>query len=889
MANVPMWRRYLRFWRPDVEADVDDELRFHFEQREADLRARGVSPNDMARIIAEEFGDVEATRRRLKAIDHRAHRHREWLRRWDELGADVGYALRGLRRQPAFAAAALMTIALGIGATAVMLTAARAALVGLMPFAGVERLVAVWENRPQDPAAGGAVSYPDFLDWRGRTDVFAAVEGYDETNVTLTGVDEPVRLEGARITPGFLAMLGAHPVMGRGLMPEDDVAGGAPVVVVSHDFWQNHLRGDRAAVGRTITLDGRVFAVIGVLPDDFRFVPAGDADVWLPLDGAAPRARDRGDRWLRVVARLRDGVSVPRASAELAALMQQLAARYPEDEQRTASVVLLRDEILGPVGPLLLALGGGVTLLLLVACANVASLFLARALTRGRELAMRVALGAGRGRLVRQLLTESVLVAVAGGALGVAVAWLGVAWLAAATPQYVAGRLPFVREMSVDTSVLIGASVVALLSGVAFGIAPALHAARLSFAGLGRRESGDGGGITGSRARRTLLVAQVAFTTVLLVGAGLMTRSVVALLRVDPGFRTEHVVTMRLALAGSRYHDPSAGQRFFETIVSRVRELPAVKDAGAASQVPLSGSGSGTFRVEGDPEPDLAARPRATSRGVAGDYFRVMGIHIVEGRGLDSHDDSTSPKVVVMSEGLARRLFGHESAIGRRLRFDAVPKTTWTIVGVAADVRATSLDAPPTPTIYFPHLQAPENRMTIVARAGGDPTAVLAAMRRQVGVVDPTLPVYQARTMAEQVASTPAVFLRRYLLLLFGGFALVATLLAAVGLYGVTAYQVAQRTRELGIRAALGATKGAVITLVLRQGTAIAAAGIVIGLIVAAMLGRGLRSLLYDVQPTDVLTYGTVSLLLATVALVASLIPARRAAAVEPTEALRAD
>jgi len=888
MAYVPTWRRYLRFWRPDVQADIDDELRFHFEAREADLRARGLPPDVIARTIAEEFGDVEATRRTLREIGERMERRRERLRWWHELRADVGYALRGLRRQPTFAVAVLLTLAVGIGATAAMLTAARAALIGLVPFADPDRLVAVWEGQRRDRAARAAASYPDFLDWRAGGGAFAALEGYDETNVTLTGADDPVRLQGARVTPGFLAMLGVRPVLGRGLSPGDDAAGGAPVAVVSHEFWRRRLGGDPAALGRVITLDGRAFTVVGVLPPEFRFVPAGEVEVWLPLDGAAARARERSDRWLRVVGRLRDGVSAARASAELAAVMGRLAVQFPESNAgQTAHVVPLREEVVGPTRPLLLTLGGAVALLFLVACTNVAGLFLARALARGRELAIRVALGAGRGRIVRQLLAESVLVAVVGGAAGVALAWGGVAWLAAAAPPHVTDRLPFLRGLSVDATVLGVAMGVALASGLAFGIAPALHAAGHSFAGLGRREADDGARGSGGRVRRVLIVAQIAFATMLLVGTGLMTRSVVALLRVDPGFATEGVVTMRLALAGPRYDPPAAQQRFFETLVARVGALPGVRDAGAVSQVPLSGGGSSTFRVDGEPEPDRAAY--AMRRGVAGDYLRAIGIRVVEGRALEPRDDGAAPPVVVMSEGLARRLFGRGGAVGRRVRFDASPETAWTVVGVATDVRATSLDVPATSTVYVSHLQAPENRMTVVARAAGDPAGLLAGMRGAVRALDPSLPVYQVGTMAERVASTPAVYVRRYLLLLLGGFALVATVLAVVGLYGVMAYQVARRTRELGIRAALGASRRAIVTLVLRQAAALGAAGIAAGLGAAAVLARGLTSLLYGVRPTDILTYIAAAALLAAVTLLAGLIPARRAAHVNPTDALRAD
>jgi predicted permease len=887
MPCVPTWRRYLRFWHADVQADVDDELRFHFEAREAELRARGLAPDAITRTIAEEFGDVEATRRALREIGERVERRRERLRWWHELRADLGYALRGLRRQPTFAAAALLTLALGIGATAAMLSAARAALVGLMPFADADRLVAVWEAPPQDLAARAAASPPELLDWRSGTNAFAALEAYDETNVTLTGLGEPGRLQGARVTPGFLAMLGARPVLGSGFTSGDDAGSEVPTAIVSHDFWRRRLGGDSAALGHTLTLDGRVFTVVGVLPRDFRFVLAGEVEVWIPLDRVAGGSTDRADRRLRVVGRLRGGVSAERASFELATVMRRLATQYPESNTgRTARAIPLRDEIVGPVRPLLVALGGAVALLLLVACTNVASLFLTRAVARGRELAMRVALGAGRGRVVRQLLAESVLVAVLGAAAGVALAWGGVAWLASAASPQAVGRVPFLRGLTLDAAVLGSVALVTLACGLAFGVAPALHAARLSFGGLGRREAGT----SGNRARRAFLVAQLAFTTVLLVGTGLMTRSVVALFRVDPGFATERVVTMRVALAGARYDDPVAQRRFVETLVAQVGALPGVRVVGAVSQVPLSGGGMGRLHVDGAaPEPTRAARPEAMRRLVAGDYFRAMGIRVVEGRALEARDDSTAPPALVMSEGLARRLFGPEPALGRRVRFDDAPGTAWTVVGLAADVRATSLDAAPTPIAYVSHLQAPENRMTLVARAAGDRAALLAAMRRAAGALDPSLPVYQVGTMAEQVAGTPAVYVRRYVLLLLSGFAVAATLLAAVGLYGVTADQVARRTRELGIRAALGATRRAVVALVVRQGSALAAAGIVIGLVSAAALARGLRAFLYGVEPADLLTYAAGTTLLAAVTLLATLLPARRAAHVNPADALRRD
>jgi predicted permease len=891
MPYVPKWRRYLRFWRADVAGDIDDELRFHLEAREAELTARGLAPDAARAQALEEFGDVDVTRRRLREIDERVERRRGRLRWWHELRADLAYALRGLRRQPAFTAAVLLTLALGIGATAAMLTVARGAVVGALPFVEPDRLVHASETLPQDPAARASASYPEFIDWRDATGAsgtraFAALEAYDGGNVTLVGLDEPVRLQAMRVTAGFLAMLGVRPFLGRLLAPGDDAAGAPTVTVVSHDFWRRRLGGDPGAVGRTLAIDGHSVTVVGVLPPAFLF--AGGADVWLPLDDVAGRAAPRTARALGVVGRLRDGVTVARASADLASVMRRVAERYPETTAgRGAVAVPLRDEIVGPTRPLLLTVGGAVALVLLLACANVASLLLARALSRGREMAVRAAIGAGRGRIARQLLAESALLALAGGALGALLAWGGVAWLAGAAPAHVVDRLPFLRTLTADAATLGLTASVVVATGLAFGAGPALHASRVSFAALVQREGSDGG--LAGRARRALIVGEIALTAVLLVGAGLMARSVVALLRTHPGFAAERVVTMRLALAGPRYGAAGAQQRFFEDVLARVRALPGARETGAVSELPLNGSGTATFRVEGAPEPDPAARPAAMLRGVAGDYFRALGIPVVEGRPLGARDDGAAVPAVVVSDGLARRLFGRGAAVGRRVRFDAFPRQAWTVVGVVGDVRSASLDAPAPPTIYFSHLQAAENRMTVVVRTAGGPSPLLAAMRREAHAVDPLLPVYQAGTMAEYVASTPALYLRRYLLTVLGGFAGAALLLAAVGLYGVIAYAVARRTRELGVRVALGATRRSILALVLRQGAALTAAGIAAGFVAAAALGRVLATLLYGVRATDPLTYGAVAALLAAATAIATLAPARRATRVNPTEALRAD
>ena len=561
------FRRLINLARPNQLArDIDREMAFHIAERAEELRRAGMPEGDALLEARRRFGNRTLLSERTRDADVVT-----WL---DSVLGDLRYAVRGMRRSPGFVLVAVGSLALGIGATSAMLSVAMGALLGSVPFPDPDRLVHVWERpetpaTPQNPAARAPASYPELLDWRDGSRVFVALEGYDETNVTLSNLGEPVRLQGARVTAGFLAMLGVRPVLGRGLARGDDGPGSAPVAVVSHGFWRRRLGGDPAAIGRTLTIDGRAVTVVGVLPRDFLFAPAGDVEVLLPVDAAAARTSGRSSRWMRVVGRLRDGVSVDRASADLAAIMRRLAAQYPETNAgRAAYAVSLREEIVGPVRPLLLALGGAVGLMLLVACTNVASLFLARAIARGREFAVRAAIGAGRGRIVRQLLAESVLVAAVGGAAGAALAWAGVA-SHATQPLHVADRMPFLRGLTVDAGVLGATMAVALGTGVAFGMTPALHAGRLSLALLGRRDGVDGRGTPGGRAWRALIAAQIAFTTVLLVGAGLMARSLTALLRVDLGFETGRVVTMRLALAGSRYEPPAAQQRFFETLVAR--------------------------------------------------------------------------------------------------------------------------------------------------------------------------------------------------------------------------------------------------------------------------------------------------------------------------------
>jgi putative ABC transport system permease protein len=873
-----------------VDADVDEELRFHLDMRAADLMRHGMSPAEAREQALREFGDVREARGELAAIDRRRTARRDRAEWWADLWNDLRFAVRVLRRQPGFTLVVLLTLMLGIGANTAIFTVVDAALLRPLPYREPERLVHLWETHRGDVSDRSEASYPDFLDWRSQSRAFAGIEGYDPTNLTVTADGtEPLMLRGARVTPGFFPMLGVTPALGRAFLPEESVAGGAPVVLLTHGFWQRRLGGDPRVLGRSLTLDRRRFTVVGVLPRDFHFAPVEDAELWLPIDPAVRRASERFNHWLNVVARLKPGVTFAGARSDLSAVMRRLGAQYPETNAgRDVALVELREEIVGAVRPTLLVLFGAVGCVLLVACVNVAGLMLARSAARGREIAVRSALGADRSRIVRQLLVESALLAVAGGALGALTAQLGVRMIVGALPAELTSGMPYLQYLRVDGAVLAYAAGLAVAAGLLSGLAPALYVSKPSASELLRRGRGSGGGAK-PRLRGALVAAEVALTMVLLVAAGLMTRSLEQLLRVDAGFDAEHVLTARVALSGAAYDSSQRQQQFFESLVGRVRALPGVRSAGAVLNLPLAGGGTNTFRVEGRPAPDAANRPEATMRAVAGDYFRAMAIRLVAGRAFTNRDRAHAPPVLVVSAGLARRLFGDASdAIGQRLRFYAFPESAWTIVGVVGDVKTGRLDADAPPTIYYTHLQAAENRMSIVARTRGDPATMVDAVRREVRALDPTVPIYQVRTMEQQVARSPAVFARRLPLRLIGAFAAAALALAVVGIYGLVAYTVAQRTQELGIRIALGAQQRNILALVVLEGALLAAVGVGIGLVVTLWATRMLGSLLYGVGAADPPTYIAVAALLGGVAIAASYVPARRAARVDPMIALRA-
>jgi putative ABC transport system permease protein len=889
MERFPGIRRFFRVpsSRRTVELEVDDELQFHLETRAEELVRRGVSPEG-ARIQAmREFGDIGSARAELTEIDRRRAARvgrAEWL---GGLWQDVRYAARGLRARPGFAAVVLVTLALGIGANTAIFSVVDATLVRSLPYAEADRLVHLWESSPAGTDRAEA-SYPDFEDYQRAQTVFDGLAGYQTNGIALTGRDVPLMMLVTYVTPGFFDVLRVRAAVGRTFHGKQDRIGDR-VVVLGHGLWQREFSGDPRVVSRTITLGGIPHTVVGVLPADFYFARAEGGDAWALTDLARPYMRNRGVHWLNTIGRLRDGVTLPQARTAMSAVARGIAERYPDTHTgRSAIVVPLRDEFVKGVRPLLLILLSAVSLVLLVACANVAGLLMARASTRQQELAVRAALGAGRGRIVQQLLAESVLLATLGGAIGLLVARAGVRALVNALPEPQRLAMPYLVHLGVDFRVLGYTLLVALATGVIFGLIPAVPASRPA---LTPTLKAGGRTTVGRRrtARNVLVIGEFALTVLLLVGAGLLTQSLVRLLRVDPGFRPQRVLTTGVLLPATKYRDTTSIRAFFNELAARTGALPGVTAVGLTSKLPLDWGNSGAYVVVGRPLPAPGERPVASIREVSTGYFQAMGIPLIDGRDFTEQDGPNAPKVIIVNQAVAAQHFGAKSAVGERIAFDGQDRGPfYAIAGVVGNVPIAQLDETPTPTIYFPHQQEGENGMFLVARTASDPTSIASAVRGVVHGLDPDLPVATMSTMERNIANSQSVFMRRYSMLLVGGFALLALLLSVVGIYGVISYGVVQRTQELGLRIALGAQRGDIVGMVLRDGTLLAAAGVALGLVAALWLTRYLRSLLFGVTAVDPATYVGVATLLVGVALLACYVPARRATRVDPLVALRA-
>jgi len=805
----------------------------------------------------------------------------------ERFGRDLAYGVRQMVRHRGFTAVAVVTLALGIGGTTAIFSVFNALVLNPLPYAEPHRLVWVAEALPH--AAEEFTPAPHFLEWRDKSRTLAQVGAYTPEFVTLTDAGDPERLDGSRASASFLPTLGVTPLVGRHFLPAEDRPGGEHVVMLGHDLWRRRFGGDADIVGRVITLDEEGYQVVGVLPPDFRFFHP--FDLWMPL---ALDPEQEGRSYvsnLQMVARLAPGVVLEDARAELEALRRLYEESKPPGLpllDGTVRMAPLQDVLVGDSRQLLLVLLGAVSLVLLIACANVANLLLSRAVTRQREFALRAALGAGRLRLVRQVLTESVLLAGFGGGLGL----LAAIWLTGVLGQLTApnsvGAISQVATIAVDLRVLGFAALVALATGMSFGIAPALQLSRQDVARSlksGRLESGARGG----RLRHLFMMAQVAITIVLLAGAGLLIRSFVTLLEVDPGYRPENLLTLRVTLPEARYPHREQREAFYGDALQRVSVLPGVRSVAASHHLPLTRSMfRGWLSVPGraDPRPDEPPTdPPTPIAAVSPEYFRTMGIRLRMGRLFTDADHADSPRVVILSESLARHVFKNEDPLGQSVRVPGPGKGVPTVIGVVGDIRHEGLDRDVMPQVYVPLRQNAWASMALVVRADSDPLRLATAVRNQVLAVDPHLPIYDVQSMERRLEDSMAP--RRVNLLLIGAFALLALTLAAVGVYGVRAYAVTQRTHEIGIRIALGARGADVLKLLVGHGMMPVAAGVAVGLFSAWALTRVMAGLLFGVSTTDPVVCAGTALVVTVVALVASYIPASRALRIDPTEALR--
>ena len=884
--------RWFRFpWRSKavIARDVDSELSFHLDMRIAELRGRGMSREDAANRARDEFGDLESTRAYCRREDEVAEREARAVERIAGWTHDARYTIRVLRRSPGFAVVSLLTLALAIGANTAIFTVARAVLIAPLPYGSAATLYAIYETWPGDPGNVTAISPPNYVDYRVRQHAFTDLAAYVGSGELAWQADgrEPEMLSSVVVTPNLFTVLQATPLHGRTFAPGEGASGNDRVALISYRAWRGPLGGDRSIIGKPILLNGRSYTLIGVMPP--RFTLGLDEDVWTPTDfhdDLASAARTRRQHYVHVVGRLKSSTSLAAASSDLAGIARQLEVEYPEaNAGRTSIVEPIRKSMAGSIASALILMQGAALIVLLIACANLANLALSRSLGRRRELAVRAALGAGRGRLVRQLLTESVLLSLTGGVLGVLIARLATSRMLALNPDV----LPGAFAATMDWRVVAFSAGLSVVTGVLFGVFPALGAARPDL--QDSLKDGSRSATTspaGDRLRRGLVAVQVGLAVILLVSGGLLLRSFAELTRVRLGFDPDHVLTARVRAAGERYDTSAAINRFYDGLLQEIAHAPGVVSAGAARSLPTRGGVSTGLRIEGEPV-DETHLPDLGYISVRGDYFQTLRIPIIAGRVYDASDVVTGPETGVINQAAARRFFPKGDAVGRRIRIGPMSNGPWiTIIGVVGDIRDQSLDAPAKPTLFANHrLETWERSMTLFVRTSGDPTAVAGTIKEALRHADPSLATRDVETLNQVLALDLAP--RRFALAVCAAFAVVAFLMAALGIYGVLSYMVSTRSREIGVRIALGASPRDVVLLVARQGLVPAVVGIVLGLGGAMGSGRVLVTSLYGISPLDSTTYVAVVGAVLGVAAVACLVPALRAMRVDPLSSMRSD
>ena len=865
------------FFKGRLDRDLEDEIRSHLEMQTEDNVRRGMEPEEARHAALRQFGGVEQVKE--------TYRERRGLPSVETTFQDLRYTSRVLWKNPAFTAVVVLTLALGIGINTAIFSVVNGVLLRPLPYQDPEGIVTLWQRNTQNGAEREPVSPANFLDYRDRNRVFEQVSALRPYGLDYTGGGEPETFHAWLVTAGFFDILSARALHGRTFMPNEHEAGNEQVVVLGHGLWQRRFGADPNIIGQKMILDGKPHTVVGIMPPEFHYLEKRGIIAPFILNEA--ESKRRGATYLQVIARLKAGVTTEQAQADMSAVAAQLAQEYPQtNREMSATVISLSEQMLGRVRPALLILLGAVAFVLLIACANVANLMLARMSVRRKEFAIRAALGAARARLTRQLLTESIVLALLGGVGGILLASWGVGAILAISP----GNLPRAEQVGIDGRMLLFALGLSILTAIGFGLAPALKFSKPDLHEA-IKEGGQGGDTRNIRQglRGFLVIAQFALALILLIGAGLLIRSFARLLQVDPGFKPDKTIALQVHVY-DQYPSPQQQAAFFEQALDKISHLPGVRAAGAASAPPFIGEGSieieSDFTIEGQAAASPDQAPTAHHTVATSGYFSVLGIPLVSGRFFDKFDGADGAPVALINETMARKYFPGENPVGKKIVVKRLTKpVAREIVGVVGDVRHTGLDSAPRPEIFLHHQQVPFGSMTFVIRTQNDPQALLPVVKNEVWAINKNLPFYSVTTMEQLVSESLKE--KRFSLLLLGSFAVIALILAGVGIYGVVSFTTSQRTHEIGVRMALGAQPRDIARMVIGEGLFFSLIGVIIGLVGALLLTRFLTSLLFGVTATDPFTFAVIPSLLVVVALIASYLPARRATKVDPTIALR--
>jgi len=874
--STPFWNKLkLLFRRNQFHHDLQEEMDFHREAAAQDMEREGLPPEAARRLANRQLGNTAR---------HLDHSHEVVHFSVETFLQDLRFALRQLRRNSGFAATAILTLALGIAAGVAIFAFVDAALIKPLPYRQPTRLVQLFEANQTGPRFH--LSYLDYLDWKRLNKVLSSLDIYSAQDFLLDAPSAAEVTQGARVSDGFFRTLGVNPILGRDFHAGEDLPAAPRTAVLSYPTWQNRFAAKSDVLGRTVNLNGTPYTIIGVLPKDFHFAPARAAEFWIPIDTAGSCAKQRGCHDFYGIARLNEGITLPTALAEMQSIALQLQKQYPDaNRNRGANVLALTDVILGDIRPILLVLLAGAALLLLIACVNVASLLLVRSEGRRHEIALRGALGASRHRLIRQFITEGLLLVFAGSITGLVLAYAAMNSLLKLIPADRLQSMPYLAHIGLNLHVAAFTTVIVLLAGEIFSLTPIIRLPLSSTQGL-REESRGSASTLWRRFGANLVILELCTATVLLVGAGLLVQSSIRLLRVDTGLQPENLAMLHVAGTAARYGKDEQAVVLERQVMERLSRLPGVQSVTVSNDLPIGeGDGLSGISIFGSPDD----KPyEVNTREVGSNYFSTLGARLVKGRFFSDTEDATRPRVAVVNQLFASRLFPGHEAIGQRIIWGDEKKPI-EIIGIVDDIKEGPLDVATRPVFYVPYLQTPDRNFYAIARTAQDPHTLLPALSQTIHQIDPGLAAFEEATMIDHIHDSPSAYLHRVSAWLVGGFAAVALLLGVVGLYGVIAYSVSRRTREIGMRMALGAPRASVYRLILSEAARLAGGGIVIGLLCSLAATTLLRSLLFGVKFWDPATLSTVALLLGSATLLASFIPAHRAASVNPTEALRAE